>query len=111
MATHKINPRINFTVIILFSFILLSLQLMSSATQESSALGELYSWLLLINALGSIVLLGLVIANIITLTQQFKKKRSWVKINHKNAVIFYHSCTLANVNCVLFFHAIFTSRH
>ncbi|TSA42443.1 MAG: HAMP domain-containing protein [Methylococcaceae bacterium] len=102
MATHKINPRINFTVIILFSFILLSLQLMSSATQESSALGELYSWLFLINALGSIVLLGLVIANIITLTQQFKKKEAGSKLTIR-MLSFFIILALSPTSIVFYF--------
>ena len=69
MAPEKIKLPINLSVLILFGLILLSLQLMSSATQESSELSAMYSWLLLINALGSVVLLILVGANIYSLIQ------------------------------------------
>lgn len=76
MAFKKIKLPISLSVLILFGLILLSLQLMSSATQESSELSAMYSWLLLANALGSIVLLGLVVANIFALTKQLKKREA-----------------------------------
>ncbi|MDD5277274.1 MAG: ATP-binding protein [Methylovulum sp.] len=76
MALEKIKPPINLSVLTLFGLILLSLQLMSSATQESSELGEMYFWLLVVNASGSVVLLWLVGANIYTLTKQLKKREA-----------------------------------
>lgn len=76
MAFKKIKLPIYFSVSILFALILLSLQLMSSATQESSHLSAIYSWLLLVNGLGSVVLLGLVGANIVALTRQLKKREA-----------------------------------
>ena len=76
MAFKKIKLPIYFSVSILFALILLSLQLMSSATQESSHLSAIYSWLLLVNGLGSVVLLGLVGANLVALTRQLKKREA-----------------------------------
>ncbi len=76
MALEKIKLPINLSVLTLFGLILLSLQLMSSATQESSELGEMYFWLLVVNASGSVVLLWLVGANIYTLTRQLKKREA-----------------------------------
>ena len=76
MASKKIKLPVNLSALILFGLILLSLQLMSSATQESSELGAMYSWLLLINALGSVVLLILVGANIYSLIQHTKKREA-----------------------------------
>ena len=61
-------------ILVLFAAIVASLHLMSSATQDSSRLGEMYSWLLLINALGSVLLLGLVGANVYWLLLQLKRK-------------------------------------
>ncbi|MDP3334188.1 MAG: hypothetical protein Q8S55_19715, partial [Methylococcaceae bacterium] len=69
MVPDKLKPPIGVSIFILFALILLSLQLMSSATQESSELSAMYSWLLLVNALGSVVLLGLVGANIYSLAR------------------------------------------
>ncbi|MFZ2727628.1 MAG: ATP-binding protein [Methylococcaceae bacterium] len=88
MATQRIKPPINLTVLVLFALILLSLQLMSSATQASSELSELYSWLLVINGLGSVVLLALVGANIVTLTRQLKKREAGSKLTTRMVSLF-----------------------
>jgi nitrogen fixation/metabolism regulation signal transduction histidine kinase len=76
MAFRKIKLPVNLWALALFGLILLLLQLMSSATQESSELSVMYSWLLLANALGSVILLGLVGANIYALTRQLKKREA-----------------------------------
>ena len=76
MAAKKIKLPVSLLVLLLFGIILVSLQLMSSSTQESSELGEMYSWLLLSNVLGSVVLLGLVGANIVALIGQLKKREA-----------------------------------
>ena len=52
MAPEKIKLPVNLSVLILFGLILLSLQLMSSAMQESSQLSAMYSWLLLVQCPG-----------------------------------------------------------
>ena len=88
MVPEKLKPPINFSVLILFGLILLSLQLMSSATQESSHLSEMYSWLLLVNALGSVVLLGLVVANIYSLTRQLKKREAGSRLTTRMVSLF-----------------------
>ncbi|MDD5580193.1 MAG: ATP-binding protein [Methylobacter sp.] len=88
MAPEKIKPPLSVSVVILFGLILLSLQLMSSATQESSELSAMYSWLLLINALGSVVLLGLVGANIYSLTRQLKKREAGSKLTTRMVSLF-----------------------
>ena len=79
---------INISVIFLFGLILLSLQLMSSATQESSELSAMYSWLLLINGSGSVVLLGLVGANIFALTKQLKKREAGSSLTTRMVSLF-----------------------
>lgn len=76
------------SVLALFGLILLLLQLMSSATQESSELGEMYSWLLVVNALGSVVLLWLVGANIYTLTRQLKKREAGSRLTTRMVSLF-----------------------
>jgi nitrogen fixation/metabolism regulation signal transduction histidine kinase len=88
MAIKKIKLPIGTSIAILFGLILLSLQLMSSATQESSKLGEMYSWLLLVNALGSVVLLGLVGANIYSLTRQLKKREAGSRLTTRMVSLF-----------------------
>ncbi len=88
MAAEKIKPPINLSVLILFGLILLSLQLMSSATLESSELSAMYSWLLLVNALGSVVLLILVGANIYSLIQHTKRREAGSRLTARMVSLF-----------------------
>ncbi len=88
MAPEKIKLPVNLSVLILFGLILLSLQLMSSATQESSQLSAMYSWLLLVNALGSVVLLILVGANIYTLVQHTKRREAGSRLTTRMVSLF-----------------------
>ena len=88
MAPEKIKFPFNLSVLILFGLILLSLQLMSSATQESSQLSAMYSWLLLVNALGSVVLLILVGANIYTLIQHTKRREAGSRLTTRMVSLF-----------------------
>ncbi len=88
MDSEKITPPVNFYVLILFGLILLSLQLMSSAMQESSQLSAMYSWLLLFNALGSVVLLVLVGANIFSLIQHTKRREAGSRLTTRMVSLF-----------------------
>jgi nitrogen fixation/metabolism regulation signal transduction histidine kinase len=88
MAANKMKLPVNLFILILFGLILASLQLMSSATQESSQLSAMYSWLLVINALGSVVLLGLVCANIYSLTRQLKKREAGSRLTTRMISLF-----------------------
>jgi nitrogen fixation/metabolism regulation signal transduction histidine kinase len=88
MAFNKIKPPISLSILVLFGLILLLLQLMSSATQESSELSAMYSWLLLVNALGSVVLLGLVGANIYSLARQLKKREAGSRLTTRMVSLF-----------------------
>lgn len=102
MATKKIKLPIWVSVAILFGLILLSLQLMSSAQQESSKLSAMSSWLLLINALGSVILLGLVGANIYALVRQLKKREAGSKLTTRMVSLFV-LLALAPAAIVFFF--------
>jgi nitrogen fixation/metabolism regulation signal transduction histidine kinase len=88
MAIKKLRLPLNLSIFILSGLILLSLQLMSSATQESSQLSEMYSWLLLMNAIGSVILLWLVGANIYTLTKQLKKREAGSRLTTRMVSLF-----------------------
>jgi len=88
MAFDKIKPPISLSILILFGLILLLLQLLSSATQESSELSAMYSWLLLVNGLGSVVLLGLVGANIYSLARQLKKREAGSRLTTRMVSLF-----------------------
>ncbi|MDD4914718.1 MAG: ATP-binding protein [Methylococcales bacterium] len=88
MAYSKIKLPVSLSIVILFGFVMLSLQLMSSATQESSQLGEMYSWLLVINTLGSIILLGLVAVNAYSLIRELKKKEAGSRLTTRMVSLF-----------------------
>ncbi len=75
-------------VLALFAVILVSLHLMSSATQAASELNRWYSWLLLVNGVGSLLLLGLVGANIWWLVRQFRKRAAGSRLALKMVLLF-----------------------
>ncbi len=88
MAHSKIRIPFRVSILLLFGFVLLSLQLMSSATQESSELGEIYSWLLVINTIGSVILLGLVIINAYSLVRELRKKEAGSRLTTRMISLF-----------------------
>ena len=88
MAYSKIKLPASASILILFGFILLSLQLMSSSTQESSELSEMHSWLLVINTLGSITLLMLVVVNAYSLVRELKKKEAGSRLTTRMISLF-----------------------
>ncbi len=88
MAAGRIKPPVSISVIIVFGAILLSLHLMSSATQDPSGLGETYSWLLLINTLGSLLLLVLVAANIHAVVRQVRKRKAGSRLTLRMVLLF-----------------------
>lgn len=88
MATTKIKLPVNVLILILFSLIILSLQLMSSATLESSEISDMYSWLLLGNSLGSIILLALIAINVYSLASELKKREAGSKLTARMIFLF-----------------------
>jgi nitrogen fixation/metabolism regulation signal transduction histidine kinase len=88
MAFEKLKLPVNVFILILFSFILLSLQLMSSATQESSELSQIYPQLLLINTVGSVILLSLVGINVYSLARQLQKKEAGSRLTTRMVSLF-----------------------
>lgn len=53
--------------------LLISLVMLSEATQNSARFGSLYTWLLLVNAFGLLVLLGLIAGNVWLLVRQHRR--------------------------------------
>ena len=68
--------------------LLVSLVLMSNATQGSAHFGQLYSVLLVINALGLITLAGLIVWNLVTLLGQVRRGRAGARLTVRMVVIF-----------------------
>jgi len=88
MATAKLKLPVNLFILILFGVILLSLQLMSTATQESSELSDMYSWLLLGNSLGSIFLVVLIGFNVYSLALELKKREAGSRLTTRMVSLF-----------------------
>ena len=108
MATTKIKLPVSVSILTLFGLIILSLQLMSTATQESSELSDMYSWLLLGNTLGSIILFVLIGMNVYSLARELKKREAGSKLTTRMislfvllaiapaAIVFYFSVQFLN---------------
>jgi len=108
MATRKIKFPVRLSIVILFGLILLSLQLMSTATQKSSELGDIYSWLLVGNSIGSIVLFVLIGINVYSLARALKKREAGSRLTTRMislfvvlaivpaAIVFYFSVQFLN---------------
>ncbi|MGB5537397.1 MAG: ATP-binding protein, partial [Thiogranum sp.] len=73
---------------LLFCILLVSLSLMSDATHNSDRFGQLYSWLLLINALGLIVLVGMIGTNLYWLVSQYRARAAGAKLTSRLVVTF-----------------------
>jgi nitrogen fixation/metabolism regulation signal transduction histidine kinase len=88
MAATKIKLPVSVLAFSLFGFIILLLQLMSSATLESSALDGMYSWLLLGNSFGGVVLLILIVVNVYSLARELKKREAGSKLTARMVFLF-----------------------
>jgi len=77
-----------FSVVLLLAFIFLSLQLMSTALQESSPLSGLYSWLLLSNGIATLILLLLVSLNVFSLLRRLKNKEAGSRLTTRIVLLF-----------------------
>jgi len=64
----------------LFLLLLVSLLLMSDATHQSERFGRMYSWLLLINAFGLVVLTALIGVNLYRLVRQYRARAAGARL-------------------------------
>ncbi|NOR81649.1 MAG: HAMP domain-containing protein [Methyloprofundus sp.] len=78
----------SFSIFILLSFIVLSLQLLSSAIQDTSQLSDNYTLLLLGNAVGTVILLLLVGINIISLVGRLRKREAGSRLTTRMVLLF-----------------------
>ncbi len=88
MAYSKIKFPVGMMAVALFGLVLLSLQLMSTASQASSELSEMYTWLLLVNAIGLVVLICLVGINLYSLIRQLRKKEAGSRLTFRMLSLF-----------------------
>jgi len=88
MGFNKIKLPVSLLILLLFGLILVALQLMSSATQGELEFDNLYSYLVLINSLGSLVLLILVGVNVYSLIQQLRQKQAGSRLTTRMVSLF-----------------------
>ena len=89
MAVQAIRKRTYLLPAAALLSLLFSLYLMSHATQSSSQFNDLFSSLIVINIIGTLVLFGLLIANIRQLWRQFKSKAIGSRITAKVVLLFF----------------------
>ena len=75
-------------IIFLVVLLLTTLKLMSDATQNSARFGELYSVLLILNALGLITLGALIVGNFISLLRQVRQRRAGARLTVRMVSVF-----------------------
>ncbi len=109
METTTIRLPISLFILTLFGLVLLSLQLMSSATQETSQLSDIYSLLLLVNTLGTAALLALVGINVYSLTRELKKKEAGSRLTIRMVSLFV-LLALAPATIVFYFSVQFLQQ-
>jgi nitrogen fixation/metabolism regulation signal transduction histidine kinase len=111
MVIRKLRIRLplSLVVIVLFTVILGSLHLMSTATQDSSGLGGMYSLLVLINSVGSVLLLILVGANVYGLMRQLARRAAGSRLTAR-MVFLFSLLTLAPSSIVYFYSMQFLTR-
>ena len=86
----------------LFVLLLVSLSYMSDATDNSERFGQMYSWLLLVNAAALVVLGALVVANLVWLIGRQRQKAPGAMMMTRRGPGFCR---------VLLFFAVSSARH
>lgn len=110
MAIKRIKPPVNLFILLLFGLILLSLQLMSSATQEFSHLNEIYPQLLAINSISIVMLLILVGFNVYTLIRHTRRKEAGSRLTTRMVSLFV-VLALAPATLVFYFSVQFLHKN
>lgn len=90
MATAIVKRLVSgFTpIVILSGGLLISLYLMSGATEGSAEFGRLFSWLLIVNILGVVILITLISANMYRLVRNYRRKEIGSRLTARFLIAF-----------------------
>ena len=77
-----------FPVLLLFAALLASLYLLSNATENSAEIGPYYGWLLLGNAMGLLILAGILGYQLYRLLTEYWHKRAGIRLTLRMVVVF-----------------------
>ena len=96
-------------VLLLFAGLLYVLHLIAAATQNAQGTGHLYSWLILLDSIGLVVLLALILRHFVQIVQQHRARAPGARITLRLVVLFV-LLALAPVSVVFFFSMQFLHR-
>ena len=99
----------SFPIIFLIILLIASLYLMSGATHNSAQFSQQFSLLLAINAIATILLIGLIAKNLITLIRQYKQRHVGSRLTAK-LVIMFVILSVTPVSIVYYFSLDFLQR-
>lgn len=109
MGSRALKPPLTLSIIALFLGIMGSLHLMSSATQDASQLGRMYSTLIVTNVLAGVVLLSLVGFNIYWLYRELRRKAAGSNLTSR-MIFLFSLLTLAPASIVFYYSMQFLDR-
>ena len=109
MAKRTLRPPLTFSIVALFLAILVSLHLMSSATQDASQIGRMYSSLVLTNVFAGLLLLSLVGINIYWLFRELRRKAAGSNLTSR-MIFLFSLLTLAPASTVFYYSMQFLDR-
>ena len=89
-------------MLILFLLLLVSLSFMGDATNNSARFGRMYSWLLLVNALGLVLLTAMIGFNLFWLVRQNRQKVAGAQLTTRLVIVFV-LLAVAPVSVVYYF--------
>jgi PAS domain S-box-containing protein len=96
-------------IVALIILLLVSLYSISDATSNSASFGKYYSWLVFFNAIGLIVLLGLISYNVVKLVVQYRLKAVGSRLTTRMIGVFV-ILTIIPVSIVYYFSLTFLHR-
>ena len=87
-------------VVVLAVLLLTTLTLMGDATEDSARFGELYSVLLILNALGLATLLALIVWNLVKLLAQVRRRVPGARLTVRMVTMFVVLAVTRRSSCV-----------
>jgi len=93
----------------LFVLLLVSLSYMSDATHNSEQFGQMYSWLLLVNAAALVILGAVVVANLVWLIGRQRNKAPGARLTTRLVLVFV-ILAVVPVSVVYYFSLQFLQR-
>lgn len=99
----------SFPIVSLIVLLIASLYLMSGATHNSAQFSQQFSILLAINSLATVLLIGLIASNLITLVKQYKSRQVGSRLTAK-LVIMFVVLSVTPVSVVYYFSLDFLQR-